>query len=121
MILQSKGKGTKARPKEVQGWIGRARKGGPSSPPIVDIFAFASQWWVYWVEINPGWREREGKRLKQEGEGSWEELAQTGPNGMLNVLICLRWWYDALKGDQGGLEGWEEAVKDVEWALKGIV
>ncbi|KAJ7026650.1 hypothetical protein C8F04DRAFT_966196 [Mycena alexandri] len=82
------------RPKEVTGWISHARSGGPQ-PPIVDVFSFAARWWPWWVEINPQWRVRMGttvKRLAKEGEGDWDLLASTGPNGMLNVLICLRWW-----------------------------
>ncbi|KAJ7017234.1 hypothetical protein C8F04DRAFT_979725 [Mycena alexandri] len=121
-IGPGKGKGTSMRPKEVAGWISRARSGGPQ-PPIVDVFSFAARWWPWWVEINPQWRVRTGttvKRLAKEGEGDWDSLASTGPNGMLNVLICLRWWYDALRGDEGGMEGWNKAVEDVKWALERI-
>ncbi|KAJ7716334.1 hypothetical protein B0H16DRAFT_1339148 [Mycena metata] len=119
----AKGKGTALRPKEVSGWIARARNGGPV-PAIVDVFSFASKWWAWWVEINPGWRARTTvgvkTRLAKEGEGGWESMASTGPNGLLNILICLRWWYDALRGDEGAMEGWKEAVEEVEWALGRI-
>ncbi|KAJ7024987.1 hypothetical protein C8F04DRAFT_968329, partial [Mycena alexandri] len=118
----AKGKGTKVRPKEVSGWISRARSGGPS-PAIIDVFSFASRWWTWWEEINPAWRARMGnvaKRLAKEGEGDWDSVASTGPNGLLNILICLRWWYDALCGDEGGMAEWKEALEDVEWALERI-
>ncbi|KAJ7727256.1 hypothetical protein B0H16DRAFT_1331652 [Mycena metata] len=118
----SKGKGTAKRPKEVSGWISRARSGGPV-PAIIDVFSFAARWWAWWVEINPTWRARTGSvktRLVKEGEGDWGSVASSGPNGMLNILICLKWWYDALAGDEGGMEGWKEAVEDVEWALSRI-
>ncbi|KAJ7015982.1 hypothetical protein C8F04DRAFT_983761 [Mycena alexandri] len=118
----AKGKGTALRPKEVSGWIARARSGGPV-PAIVDVYAFASKWWTWWVEINPKWRTRTGgvvTRLGKEGEGDWSLMASTGPNGMLNILVCLRWWYDALKGDEGGMSEWKEAVEDVNWALERI-
>ncbi|KAJ7016741.1 hypothetical protein C8F04DRAFT_980718 [Mycena alexandri] len=116
----SKGKGTAKRPKEVSGWINRARTGGPS-PAIIDVFSFASRWWGWWVEINPAWRIRTvANRLEKGGEGDWDSVASTGPNGMLNVLICLRWWYDALAGDDTAMAGWKEALEDVEWALEHI-
>ncbi|KAJ7723989.1 hypothetical protein B0H16DRAFT_1333762, partial [Mycena metata] len=108
------------RPKEVSGWVSRARSGGPQ-PAIVDVFSFAARWWNWWESINPEWRVQKGNRLLREGEGSWDSVAQTGPNGMLNVLICLRWWYDALKGDEAAMGDWKEALSDVEWALKGIM
>ncbi|KAJ7734671.1 hypothetical protein B0H16DRAFT_1327429, partial [Mycena metata] len=115
-----KGKGASVRPKEVSGWVSRVRSGGPQ-PAIVDVFSFAARWWNWWESINPEWRVRKGNRLLREGEGSWDSVAQTGPNGMLNVLICLRWWYDALKGDEAAMGDWKEALSDVEWALKGIM
>ncbi|KAJ7699818.1 hypothetical protein B0H16DRAFT_1245924, partial [Mycena metata] len=117
-----KGKGTAMRPKEVSGWISRARSGGPQ-PRIIDVFVFAARWWAWWLEINPQWRVQTGttvKHLAKEGEGDWDSLASTGPNGMLNVVICLRWWRDALGGDEGGMAGWNEAVEDVKWALERI-
>ncbi|KAJ7041710.1 hypothetical protein C8F04DRAFT_909540, partial [Mycena alexandri] len=116
----SKGKGTAKRPKEVSGWIARARSGGPQ-PPIIDVYSFAVRWWLWWVEINPKWRVRTGTtldRLAKEGDGAWDSVVSTGPNGMLNVLICLRWWYDALGGDEGGRAGWNEALEDVNWVLQ---
>ncbi|KAJ7043433.1 hypothetical protein C8F04DRAFT_1250861 [Mycena alexandri] len=118
----AKGKGTAIRPKEVSGWISRARTGGPS-PAIIDVCSFAARWWAWWVEINPVWRPRTSvgvKRLAKEGDGDWGSVASTGPNGMLNILICLRWWYDALGGDEGGRTEWKEALEDVVWALERI-
>ncbi|KAJ6453228.1 hypothetical protein C8R47DRAFT_997832, partial [Mycena vitilis] len=114
----AKGPMVKLRPKEVKGWVARARTGGPS-PAIVDAYTFAASWWKWWVAINPPWRQLEGgNRLKKEGDGDWSSLAQTGPNGMLNVLICLCWWRDILRSD---FEDWEEALADVNWVLKAIV
>ncbi|KAJ6450444.1 hypothetical protein C8R47DRAFT_1230259 [Mycena vitilis] len=113
-----KGANVKLRPKEVKGWVARARTGGPN-PAIVDVIGFSVDWWKWWVAINPPWRQLEGgRRLKREGEGDWESAAQTGPNGMLNVLVCLRWWRDVLRSDLGE---WEEALADVEWLLKEVI
>ncbi|KAK7027869.1 hypothetical protein R3P38DRAFT_3521484 [Favolaschia claudopus] len=120
--------GTKFRPAQVSGWINRARVGGPQ-PAILDVYAFAAQWWQYWVAINPEWRTRleggGGTRLGKEGQGDWGTLkGQTGKNGLLNVLICLRWWKDVLRiGSVGAPEGilskqWQEAVGDLLWVLE---
>ncbi|KAJ7715061.1 hypothetical protein B0H16DRAFT_1340274 [Mycena metata] len=116
----AKGKGTAKRPKEVSGWVSRARSEGPH-PAIGDVYAFAAQWWIWWVSINPAWRERVEGRLVKAGNGDWESVAQTGPNEMLNVLICLRWWYDGLKNDAPAILKWKEAVEDVQWAMQAIL
>ncbi|KAJ7015993.1 hypothetical protein C8F04DRAFT_919604, partial [Mycena alexandri] len=76
-----------------------------------------------WVEINPKWRTRTAgvaTRLEKEGEGDWASVASTGPNGILNILICLRWWRDALSGDEAEIGRWKEALEDVVWALERI-
>ncbi|KAJ6460702.1 hypothetical protein C8R47DRAFT_932322, partial [Mycena vitilis] len=112
-----KGQQAKLRPASVAGWVARARTGGPN-PPLSDVYAFAAQWWKWWDALNPGWRRKglqAGQRMKK-GEGEWGSTVQTGPNGMLNVLICLRWWRD--KVDDSELPKWEEALEDVEWVLE---
>ena len=43
----------------------------------------------------------------------------TGPNGHLNVLVCLRWWRNALRDDTD-VGGWDTAVADVKWALEQL-
>ncbi|KAK7039754.1 hypothetical protein R3P38DRAFT_2769899 [Favolaschia claudopus] len=109
----AKGANASIRPAEVKGWVARARKGGPV-PAVRDLISFGSTWWKWWCAINPKWRERyrDGHRLAQKSDDSqsWAALAkQTGPNGLLFALICLRWWKDAAgkKGDPV----WEEALK----------
>ncbi|KAJ7120486.1 hypothetical protein C8R43DRAFT_1136871 [Mycena crocata] len=116
-----RGAGTAVRPDEVSGWINRARSGGPH-PAISDVYSFVTRWWKWWETINPVWRKRTGTpvRLEQCGDGDWSSLAHTGPNGLLNALICLRWWRDALRGNLD-VQGWEEAVGDVRWVLQRVV
>ncbi|KAK7057369.1 hypothetical protein R3P38DRAFT_2759634 [Favolaschia claudopus] len=118
----AKGLKTKQRPSEVKGWIQRKRVGGPQ-PSITDVFGFSVTWWMWWVAMNPEWRTRlnNGRRLSRadETEGDWSELrAQTGPNGLLNVLICLRWWKAAERVVECG--DWNEAVEDVLWVLQKL-
>ncbi|KAJ7017787.1 hypothetical protein C8F04DRAFT_1199905 [Mycena alexandri] len=41
------------------------------------------------------------------------------PNGMLNAIICLRWWKDAIdSGDEEEEEEWDEAVHEVVWVIE---
>ncbi|KAK7030586.1 hypothetical protein R3P38DRAFT_2774908 [Favolaschia claudopus] len=123
--IQAKGANASIRPAEVKGWVARARSGGPV-PPVKDLMSFGSTWWKWWCAINPKWRTRlrDGHRLTQESNDSksWDGLAkQTGPNGMLLALICLRWWKDAsMEMPVRGDAGWEEAVKEVHWTLKEL-
>ncbi|KAJ7081478.1 hypothetical protein C8R43DRAFT_909855, partial [Mycena crocata] len=104
------------RPPQVGNWIGRGRTGQPV-PPLTDVYAFASQWWKWWVALNPPWRKRtaKGTRMERRGGGDWGSLIETGPNGLLSVLICLRWWKDA-----GAVGDWEEALADVDWVLHAV-
>ncbi|KAK6972149.1 hypothetical protein R3P38DRAFT_2585172 [Favolaschia claudopus] len=120
----AKGMGTKDRPTVVKGWINRARVGGPQ-PAIKDSFGFDVSWWKYWAGMNPAWRI-EGKK-KGEGEGDWDTLRkQTGKNGLLNVLICLRWWRDAFEIRNAAEWGervasdWKDAVADVLWVMERL-
>ncbi|KAK7064878.1 hypothetical protein R3P38DRAFT_2757470 [Favolaschia claudopus] len=121
----AKGANVSIRPAEVKGWVARARTGGPV-PAVKDLMGFTSTWWKWWCAINPKWRTRlrDGHRLTQESDDgkSWDGLAkQTGPNGLLLALICLRWWKDAAAAmPVMGDAGWEEAVKEVHWTLKEL-
>ncbi|KAJ7220388.1 hypothetical protein C8J57DRAFT_1095045 [Mycena rebaudengoi] len=113
-----RGHAARLRPKQIMVWVRGARKGGPE-PPVLDVYTFGVQWWAWWVEINPDWHEWKGARLGTEGSGGWEKLAISGPNGLLNILICLQWWRDAMPAG-GDIGGWQEAVDDVHWALSSM-
>ena len=39
-----------------------------------------------------------------------------GVNGLLNVLMCLKWWAKAVNSEPG--ERWKAGVADVTWVLK---
>ncbi|KAJ7231229.1 hypothetical protein C8J57DRAFT_1092015 [Mycena rebaudengoi] len=119
-VHSARGHPPKGRPKEVALWVKHVCKAG--SVKVVDAYAFAVEWWVRWVGINPEWREwtQQGRlersqqgRLERSGGGDWKQLDIGGPNGVLNILICLR-WRDAV-GEQEEPQGWLEAVVDVKW------
>ncbi|KAJ7089509.1 hypothetical protein C8R43DRAFT_891312 [Mycena crocata] len=108
------------RPDQVKKWISYGRKGGPK-PPITNAKVFGDEWWGWWHKLNPEWRyvAEDGATMETDESGEWGELDNTGPNGMLNVLICLRWWKDAL-GEEASKK-WDLAVADVTAVLKQMM
>ncbi|KAJ6454056.1 hypothetical protein C8R47DRAFT_997431, partial [Mycena vitilis] len=100
------------RPDEIHGWIKSARR---TSPNIKNMAVFVAKYEGWWKKINPKWRVTGDGRLAREEKGTWDEMAAPGPNGFLNVLICLKWW------KAGGGEGdWPDAVADVTWVLERL-
>ena len=75
------------------------------------------EWWAWWRILNPDWRQRNGE-LVQEGEGSWDVLRCLGQNGLLNVVVCLKWWFSSMETPS---DGWKRAVADVKWVLKSMI
>ncbi|KAJ7155743.1 hypothetical protein C8R46DRAFT_1041099 [Mycena filopes] len=107
---------TKGRPTEVGWWIQRARKG---TPPIKDVGAFAQAWKGWWGALNPAWRRVKTGGMAQEGDGGWEELGARGANGLLSVVMCLKWWKEGLGNAED--EEWVESVLDVTWVLRRLI
>ncbi|KAJ7718485.1 hypothetical protein DFH07DRAFT_683346, partial [Mycena maculata] len=99
----------KRRPHQVKDWVSRARK---YVPIIEDADAFGRIWWEWWTDISPPWR-KSTKPMGRNSGGDWTVLDIAGPNGFLNVLACLKWWFDK----DASSSGWAEAVDDVTWAL----
>ncbi|KAJ7337612.1 hypothetical protein DFH08DRAFT_639345, partial [Mycena albidolilacea] len=106
-VSPTKGVAAKLRPVQVGAWVQRARTG---KPDIKDVEEFAASWTKWWQEINPPWRK--GIVPMPCTDGCWSSMDLPGPNGFLNVLICLKWWRERLQEES---EGWKEAVGDVKW------
>ncbi|KAJ7027745.1 hypothetical protein C8F04DRAFT_1266695 [Mycena alexandri] len=110
---------TKGRPAEVGWWIQRARR---ATPMIKSAHVFATSWISWWIELNPKWRGAAGsdKMLRTEGQSGWDGLkaTATGVNGLLSVLMCLKWWKDAIDDEEGD---WAIAVSDVTWVLRQLL
>ncbi|KAJ7200381.1 hypothetical protein GGX14DRAFT_307847, partial [Mycena pura] len=83
-------------------------------PPIQDTDDFGKRWWVWWININPASRTKE-RPMKREANSSWGCLDLYSQNGFLNILMCLKWWRDAMEASS---PDWEEAVNDVTWVLQ---
>ncbi|KAJ7350502.1 hypothetical protein DFH08DRAFT_668552, partial [Mycena albidolilacea] len=99
------------RPQAVGDWVGRARN---YTPTIEDVDEFGQEFWTWWIDINPVWREKKRPMLRHD-ESSWSCMDYKGQNGLLNVLMVLKWWRDALEVVS---PDWEEAVNDVTWVLQ---
>ncbi|KAF7326336.1 hypothetical protein MKEN_00487200 [Mycena kentingensis (nom. inval.)] len=81
---------TSKRPAQVHLWVKNDRR-GDYDPGISNFGAFGVQVESWWVDINPDWRSR-------SREGSWEAVDVPGRNGFLNFFVCLKWWYEASRG-----------------------
>ncbi|KAF7342848.1 hypothetical protein MSAN_02000900 [Mycena sanguinolenta] len=99
------------RPKAIGDWVSRARN---HTPVVEDAEEFGKEFWVWWIDINPSWREKKRPMLRNDGK-NWLCLDYKGQNGFLNVLMLLKWWRDAM---EEGSPDWEEAVNDVTWVLQ---
>jgi predicted phosphohydrolase len=83
------------------------------TPEIKDIEVFAKEWSRWWEDINPEWRKVSSPMEKKDG--AWAAMDVPGPNGFLNVLVCLLWWRQRLEEES---QGWRDAMEDVTWVLK---
>ncbi|KAJ7049129.1 hypothetical protein C8F01DRAFT_1003003, partial [Mycena amicta] len=85
-------------------------------PGISNAARFGVQVSEWWLVINPSWRIV-GKKLWQgDSDGDWSSLDVPEKNGLYNVLICLKWWFEAARAAPGA--DWRELVEDVTWAIE---
>ncbi|KAJ7019716.1 hypothetical protein C8F04DRAFT_875880, partial [Mycena alexandri] len=103
----------KKRPDEVHTWVSRARN---TIPAITNLESFIKAFKSWWVDINPPWRKTSLPMVKNAG-GPWTSMDIPGPNGFLNVLMCLKWWRGAMDEES---EEWKEALEDVKWVLESM-
>ncbi|KAJ6631637.1 hypothetical protein B0H10DRAFT_1726717, partial [Mycena sp. CBHHK59/15] len=99
---------TSKHPKQIGQWVKSARKG---TPRFV-LATLMEEWGEWWVEIQPKWRIRDDGEMARDRGDNWDVLRCPGPNGFLNVLICLKWWCAALEFET---QGWLTAVEEVSW------
>ncbi|KAG1789260.1 uncharacterized protein HD556DRAFT_1447110 [Suillus plorans] len=113
--------GCEHRPVEVHWWISRGRKGKPTIP---NLASFITQWWSWWLALQPEWRSCQAPTLTtcailpHTDDGSWDRLNKPGANGMLSVVATLKWWADNTDGKDSR---WQEAVDDVMWVLDRLI
>ena len=121
LYSQSKSFTAVGRPSSITEWI-RKKRSMAYLPPTSGHVVCGVEWWGWWSIVQPKWHVRDSNgRLALEGTGSWKSLKIGGVNGLLLFLTALAWWgKEAMEG--GGVsEDWENAVKDVCWALECCV
>lgn len=108
---------------QVNHWVSRARPGGDYKPPIDDLDKFVASYRLWFNALNPSWRARDDAgRWMASGDGPWVDLKKPGPNGLLSLLACLKWWID--KEESLGMEvpvAWVEAVADLIWVMQELI
>lgn len=88
---------TGGRPKEVGTWVSHARSA--TFRPEVDLPRFANEFAVWWRRMQPEGREEledEFIALTKPSAIEWSELSMSGPNGIVNIVGALAWWYKAV-------------------------
>ncbi|KAJ7667229.1 hypothetical protein B0H14DRAFT_2167125, partial [Mycena olivaceomarginata] len=75
----------KLRPAQVGAWVQRARN---STPDIREVEALRKMWMDWWQDINPSWRKAVTPMPRTNGDQVLLDLP--GPNGFLNVVVCLK-------------------------------
>ncbi|KAF9513521.1 hypothetical protein BS47DRAFT_1296087, partial [Hydnum rufescens UP504] len=98
-------------PKAIHDWIQQARsiKYSPSIKPD----SFGKQWWKWWSNLQPAWRET--------SEGNWESLKIGGKNRIVAVVITLGWWGAVLDTIAGDKSEWNAALRDAIFAFCGCL
>ncbi len=62
-----------------------------------DLKLLGDLWWAWWKALQLEWRGISGvegclELDHQVGNGEWGYLWHPGANGLVIVLICLKWW-----------------------------
>ncbi|KAH9476125.1 hypothetical protein JR316_0004534 [Psilocybe cubensis] len=103
----------KGRPTALGKWLSSSRK--YTAIPAIRQDEFQKSWMTWWNSIQPAWRQTKTPNSlplsfeTAKAKDSMASLRKGGPNGLLTVMVGLKWWYSAQASD--GL--WELAVSDL--------
>ena len=106
-------------PEEVHWWLKHKR---PVSLvlPIKKPSDFGAAWMLWWVKLQPAWREGKSLVKTVPANADWEPVFQGGSNGFLLAIVALSWWVSMIDpDDQYSLL--LEAINDVSWVLSELV
>ncbi|KAF7321648.1 hypothetical protein MKEN_00686000 [Mycena kentingensis (nom. inval.)] len=98
---------TKLRPSQVAWWVGRARP--DTIPPIPDAAEFGCQVEKWWASLFP-------TDAKQRVDGLKAAAAVPGINGLYNVMVCMRWWFQKC----GESASWTRTIEDIVAVYKEL-
>ncbi|KAF9022674.1 hypothetical protein BDZ89DRAFT_956342 [Hymenopellis radicata] len=117
---------TDERPAALTQWV-NIRRVKPMDIARKDLKKFATDFWRWWVHVQPAWRDvagLDGPSPDPAGR-DWGELRQAkGRNGLASVIACLHWWgrhHTLTKGPDALGRQWREAVADVTYVLEGLL
>lgn len=95
-----------------------------------DVKVLGESWWAWWKALQPEWRNILGvegclEGDHQTGNGDWDCLWHPGANGLMMVLIGLKWWGLLITKHYGigsmWMRNWEAAVEAVLWVMTSMV
>jgi hypothetical protein len=109
-----------SRPEEIQWWIKRKRLIG-LSPQITNSIEYGATWMLWWIKMQPVWREGESLVKVQSTNTDWEPILRGGSNGLFLVVTSLSWWVYAIGPDNQFHSELVKAITDVEWVLSELV
>lgn len=106
-------------------WVSRARPVAGYNPSITNLDEFVSSYQRWFDSLNPSWRSKNevGRWVTTTSDdGTWEDFQKPGLNGLLGILVCLKWWTEA--EETLGIEvsdSWVEGVTDLISVLQGLL
>ncbi|KAL0573745.1 hypothetical protein V5O48_008206 [Marasmius crinis-equi] len=110
---------TRFRPIGFQQWFknGRVdRASGFRTPPSVQLSEIRASWWKYFSDNMPEWRMRIDGRVTLGGEGDWEDCELPGQDGVVLLIVALKWWHD-VGGIKDRISDWDQAAKALYFTL----
>ncbi|KAF9004184.1 hypothetical protein BDZ89DRAFT_967134, partial [Hymenopellis radicata] len=114
---------TKLRPALLSKWVGNGRT---RSPRLVlsdrDMPQFIESWKLWWNDMQPEWRKKQGTGVGDKGEvkGKWGCVTRPGINGLLSVVAVMSWWGTAMVRDNDK-DAFVRVVEDVRWLMEGVL
>lgn len=101
------------RPGEIGKWMSSHRKW--VDMPIEDIPAYDVKWWMWWNLLQPIERRSldNTTNIPPTYDMDWTCLRKAGNNGLLLVLVALRWWG---KASDANID-WQKAAADFRQTL----
>ena len=116
---------TADRPIKISQWSSRAR---PATPPDHTkgkrtFVMFVNSVFTWWGSLQPSWRTFQRGRVSRKVQGDWKVLHAPRINGLLNVVILVYWWAQALeeqKLEDGVRADYEFFADDVAWVFSHL-
>jgi len=90
-------------------------------PDIENPSEFGETWRLWWVKMQPVWREGESMVRTIPADTDWEPILRGGSNGLSLVITALSWWVGAVNLDLEPCSELLTAIDDLLWVLSKLV